>query len=405
MAQQTIDSNERAMVYTPTGETAEIKLTPGIVRDYLTKPTRSGAVATKADIYKFMMLCQARELNPWVGDAYLVGYDSKDGPQFSLITAVQALHKRAETNPHFDGMESGVIVVGKGSAGIIERPGCFTLPGETVVGGWAKVFRKDRRVPVYASISMAARQKQTGVWRSDPSGMIVKCCEAEVLRKGFPNQVSALYISEEMPDQPPINISVAGSPQDAEPKRMESRSDALASKMDSPTAKPAAQASNPEPSAEAKPADPKPKRRGRPKKKQEPAVEPSGASNPAAEAKPEPSAPASNPAAEEQEPAAEEQEPEFGTVPDGAAEGWPEKPAPADDDEFAGGPFDDGDDGDDEPPPSNGFGSLKMRLVSAGSKDAARSVWNETQQMKLAGRLTDSEYEELKGIAQTKISG
>merc|ERR1711991_914366 len=58
----------------------------------------------------FLMLCRARKLNPFEGDAYLVGYDSKDGAKFSLITSHQALLKRAELCQQFDGMESGLIL-------------------------------------------------------------------------------------------------------------------------------------------------------------------------------------------------------------------------------------------------------------------------------------------------------
>ena len=37
---------------------------------------------------------------------------------------------------------------------ITERNGCFSAPDETIIGGWARVFRKDREHPgIYVSIT------------------------------------------------------------------------------------------------------------------------------------------------------------------------------------------------------------------------------------------------------------
>ena len=64
-AKPAADSKE--MVYTPQGSNKEIKLTVGIVQSLCCAKTKSGAVATQADALKFMMLCQARGLNPFEG--------------------------------------------------------------------------------------------------------------------------------------------------------------------------------------------------------------------------------------------------------------------------------------------------------------------------------------------------
>ncbi len=107
-------SDPKTMSYTPVGETSPVELSVKTVQRFLTAPTRSGKQPNQADVVRFMMLCQARGLNPWVGDAFLVGYDSKDGPQFNLITSHQALLKRAECCKEYRGRESGVIVQAKG---------------------------------------------------------------------------------------------------------------------------------------------------------------------------------------------------------------------------------------------------------------------------------------------------
>jgi phage recombination protein Bet len=143
-----------------------------------------------------MMLCKARKLNPWEGDAYLTGYDMADGPQFNLITAVQALYKRAEMCDEFDGIESGVCVM-RGDV-VTERTGALVLPGETLIGGWARCHRKDRKFPFYQSVQLSVYDTKYSRWKKDPSGMIQKVARSAVLREAFPNHLSGMYIREEM---------------------------------------------------------------------------------------------------------------------------------------------------------------------------------------------------------------
>lgn len=187
---------ERSVKYTPFAEQDEIELTFGQVKNFISAKTRKGATATDGDIVKFMMLCKARGLNPWVGDAYLVGYDSQDGPSFSLITSHQALLKRAEAHPAMDGLQSGVIVRDVNNE-LVEREGDLLLPGEKLVGAWAKLYRKDRRVVTYDALNLSTYDKGRSQWEKDKSGMIVKCAEASVLRKAFPSQLAGLYIQQE----------------------------------------------------------------------------------------------------------------------------------------------------------------------------------------------------------------
>jgi phage recombination protein Bet len=184
--------NSRVMEFVPFGAQDKIKLSVEIIKSIVCTPTRSGKVCTDRDAIKFMMLCQAQRLNPFAGDAFMLGYDGTNGPEFSLITAHVAFLKRAETSPEFDGMESGIIILNDKGA-ISEREGDFHLNDEEVVGGWAKVYHKGRTKPTYRRLRLERFNKGFAEWKKDPAGMIVKCAEADALRSTFPTLLGGLY--------------------------------------------------------------------------------------------------------------------------------------------------------------------------------------------------------------------
>lgn len=192
----TAKPQEKAIMFIPLGEKEAISLTISQVKRFLCVPTRSGQLPSDEQVVKFMMLCKAQSLNPWVNDAYLVGYDSKDGPSFSLITSHQAMLKRAEASEDFNGIESGVVVQSNGQT--TERPGKIVFEGEKLVGGWSRVHRKDRSVPTYDSVALATYNTNRSRWAADPAGMIVKVAEAAALRKTYPSNLADLYCKEEM---------------------------------------------------------------------------------------------------------------------------------------------------------------------------------------------------------------
>jgi phage recombination protein Bet len=193
---------DKAVEYKPFLSEQQLTLTPRMVIRFMCKPTRSGKVVTKEQALHFCMLCKARGLNPWEGDAYIVGYDAKDGPEFSLITAHQAFLKRAEVHPEYDGMQSGVIV--KRGDEIVEEEGDFYLDGDVLLGGWSKILFKNRSTPIYKRLRLGTFDKGFGRWNTDKAGMIVKCAEADGLRSAFPNSLGGMYLEDEMPGKDEI---------------------------------------------------------------------------------------------------------------------------------------------------------------------------------------------------------
>src|SRR4249920_682300 len=93
--------------YEPYGSKDKIRLSVSIVQKLLCEPTKRGRICSDRDALRFIAMCLAKRLNPFEGDAFLVGYDLSDGgAQFSLITAHQVYLTRAELNIEYDGIES-----------------------------------------------------------------------------------------------------------------------------------------------------------------------------------------------------------------------------------------------------------------------------------------------------------
>ena len=182
--------------YVPFGAQDKIKLSFNIILKWLAVKTAKGEVPSEQDLTKFLMTCKAKKLNPFDGDAFLIGYDGKDGPVFSTIVAHQAFLKRAETHPEFDGMESGVIV--QTGDTIVDLVGDFFPASARLLGGWATVFFVNRRHPMTKRLKLSTFDKGRSLWKTNPEGMIVKCAEADALRSSFPQLIGGMYLREEM---------------------------------------------------------------------------------------------------------------------------------------------------------------------------------------------------------------
>lgn len=191
------DKENKELEFIPFGSTENIRLSIAIVRSLLCEPTKSGAMCSERDAMKFMMMCKAKGLNPFEQDAFLVGYDTQNGPKFSQITAHQAFLKRAELHPEYDGMQSGVIVQNEDGT-VAELEGDFYMDDQKLLGGWAKVYFKNRKIPIVRRVRLSTFRTNTHIWNQNPAGMIVKTSEIDALRSSFPTKLGGLYMAEEL---------------------------------------------------------------------------------------------------------------------------------------------------------------------------------------------------------------
>ena len=162
-------------------EGQEIKLTPKIVQEYI---VGSDVPITNQEFKLFTELCKVRKLNPFLREAYLIKY-------------------KAGSPAQYDGMECGIIIQ-KEDGTVEERQGTFRLGNEQLVGGWARVYRKDWTHPTYSSVSFNEVAQKTGQgqlnsnWGNKGATMVEKVAKVRALRETFVEDLAGMYEAEEM---------------------------------------------------------------------------------------------------------------------------------------------------------------------------------------------------------------
>ena len=183
----------------------KIELTPEIVKQYMVSGSKDNV--TVDEVIMFMNLCKNSGLNPWAKEAYCIKYGNQPA---QIVVGKDAIIKRAVLNPEFDGIESGVIVIKDDN--ITERKGCFVAPNENLVGGWAKVYRKNWTHPTYCSVGLeevASRKKDgslNSMWASKPATMVEKVAKVRALRETFIENLGGLYDADEVEQNNAVDV-------------------------------------------------------------------------------------------------------------------------------------------------------------------------------------------------------
>lgn len=167
----------------------DVILSYQIIRDFLVK---GGGTVSDQDLTQFISICKFNQLNPFLNEAYLVKFGTSPA---SMIVSKEAFFKRAEECPAYEGIQAGIIVIRDKE--VIELEGCFKLTSDTLVGGWAKVYRSDRKYPIVSRVALDEYDKKQSVWNDKKSTMISKVAKVQALREAFPTQLGAMYTAEE----------------------------------------------------------------------------------------------------------------------------------------------------------------------------------------------------------------
>lgn len=176
----------------------DIRVTEQDVRDLMAANGNAVSNVTAAEIKTFLRLCQSQRLNPFTRDAYIVKYGN--GPA-TVIAGKDAFVKRATRNAKYRGHEAGITVIGNDGK-MHRREGSMKLNGETIVGGWCKVYLDGYECPIFDEVAMdeysAPDKYGKNGWAKMPATMIRKVALCHALREAFPEDLGGLYGSEEM---------------------------------------------------------------------------------------------------------------------------------------------------------------------------------------------------------------
>lgn len=156
--------------------------------------------ATIAECRIFLETCKQYHLNPFTKEAYLIHYDNKNGDTASTIVLGKTCYmKMAEAHPQYDGFEAGLILQDDVAGEIYHREGSIIYAGETLLGGWAKTYRKDRSRPFYEEVSFSEYDTKKSLWATKPATMIRKVALVHTLREAFPATFGGLIDESEVP--------------------------------------------------------------------------------------------------------------------------------------------------------------------------------------------------------------
>ena len=157
--------------------------------------------ATDAECKIFLETCKQYKLNPFTKEAYLIHYDNKnDDTASTIVLGKNCYMQMAERNPNFDGFEAGVIVL-TADGQLLNREGSIVYDGdggETLLGGWAKVYRKDRTRASYEEVKLSEYDTGKSLWNGKKATMIRKVALVHALREAFPSTFGALYDESEV---------------------------------------------------------------------------------------------------------------------------------------------------------------------------------------------------------------
>lgn len=187
------ERNALSVSYDVLGTHVELDLQ--FVKHYLVRG-RADFVSDQEVVF-FMNTCKMQGLNPLVqGEVYLIKY-SKDDPA-QMVVGKDAYLRRAFEHKEYLFKEDG-IVVQRGES-IIQKEGCCLYPGESLIGGWCRVYfiRNGKERTTFKEVAFNEYNKGQANWKSKPATMINKVAVSQCVRDAFPKDYEGVYSEDEM---------------------------------------------------------------------------------------------------------------------------------------------------------------------------------------------------------------
>ena len=173
------ESNALVVSYDVLGTHVELDL--DFVKKYLVRG--KAELVSNQELVFFMNTCRQQKLNPLAqGEVYLIKYSEKDPAQ--MVVGKDAYLRRAFEHPDQ----------------IFQKEGCCLYPGESLVGGWCRVYfmRNGKERTAFKEVSFGEYNKGQANWQNKPATMINKVAISQCVRDAFPKDYEGVYSEDEM---------------------------------------------------------------------------------------------------------------------------------------------------------------------------------------------------------------
>lgn len=165
---------------------------------------RGNGKVTNQEVAMFLRTCQAKNLDPFEeGEVYLIKYGESSPAQ--MVVGCHAYIRRADHFPDYRGCRSGITVTRNtdGKLEVIQKDGScvYKTIGETLIGGWCRVYRervKGNVEETFVEVALDEYNTNKSNWVSKPATMIQKVAKSQAFRAAFPNEYEGLYTIDEM---------------------------------------------------------------------------------------------------------------------------------------------------------------------------------------------------------------
>jgi phage recombination protein Bet len=155
--------------------------------------------ATDAELRLFIEVCRAKRLDPFSRQIYAIKrWDSKEKKDIMVYqTAIDGFRTIAERTGEYRG---------QGETEWCDQDGNWFkvwLRDHPPAAAKATVYRAGRepmiRIALYREYCQRTREKEpTSMWANMPANQLAKCAEAAAFRAAFPEDLSGIYVKEEM---------------------------------------------------------------------------------------------------------------------------------------------------------------------------------------------------------------
>lgn len=157
---------------------------------------RGNGKVTDQEATMFLKLCENRNLNPFINEAYLIKFGTSPA---TMIVSKDVFVRRAYENPNCNGWKAGIVVYNLESKQLEEREGTIWIKDiEVLAGGWCEVYFKDKKYTIKQTVSLKEYDLKQSSWTSKPATMIRKVAIVQALREAFPVDFSQMYDESEI---------------------------------------------------------------------------------------------------------------------------------------------------------------------------------------------------------------